>query len=290
MNTFEFGFTHGTRSMPGIRATCFVPYRGDKALFLCQPNTFTTVLPFAEVGANELRFTFERPDQNVGATKQAFDSDLATVKQHLGWLNENAKVFNASLPSEAQQLITARRRRLAELQQGTDSLGITIRRPGAPAAVVSGTVSSISRSSRATAPSKFYDVALSSAGEDRAYVEQVATGSKTSGVEVFYDAFEKVDLWGKNLVDHLADIYQKKSRYVVMFISEHYVRKAWPQHERQHAQARALVAKDEYIFPARFDDTDVPGMTNTVGYVDLRKISAGEMVDLILGKLGKKRP
>jgi hypothetical protein len=133
-------------------------------------------------------------------------------------------------------------------------------------------------------------VALTFAGEDRAYVEEVARGLKAANVEVFYDNFEKASLWGKNLVDHLADIYQNKSRYVVMFISEHYVQKAWPQHERQHAQARALVAKEEYILPVRFDDTAVPGMTNTVGHVDLRKTSSAELTELILAKLGKPRP
>ena len=45
-------------------------------------------------------------------------------------------------------------------------------------------------------------------------------------VSVFYDMFERADLWGKNLVDHLAGIYQKRSRYVVMFISRRYVEKA----------------------------------------------------------------
>ena len=116
----------------------------------------------------------------------------------------------------------------------------------------------------------------------------MANGLKASGVEVFYDDFEKATLWGKNLVDHLAQIYQQSSRYVVMFISEHYVQKAWPKHERQHAQARALIATDEYILPARFDDTEVPGMTNTVGHVDLRKVPPEELVALILKKVGKK--
>jgi hypothetical protein len=104
-------------------------------------------------------------------------------------------------------------------------------------------------------------------------------------VNVFYDDFEKASLWGKNLVDHLADIYQNRSRYVVMFISEFYVRKAWPKHERRHAQARALIASDEYILPARFDDTDVPGMTTTVGYIDLRTHTPAELVAVILEKL-----
>jgi len=130
-------------------------------------------------------------------------------------------------------------------------------------------------------------VALSFAGEDRAYVEQVASGLKEAGISVFYDAFEKASLWGKNLIDHLADIYKNRSRYVVMFISRHYVEKAWTTHERQHAQARALVAKDEYILPARFDDTEVPGMTSTVGYVPLAHMEPSELVALIQTKIKK---
>ena len=70
-----------------------------------------------------------------------------------------------------------------------------------------------------------YDIALSFAGENRAYVEEVAAGLKAAGVKVFYDAFEKANLWGKNLIDHLADIYSN-ARYVVLFISKEYVEKA----------------------------------------------------------------
>ena len=92
-------------------------------------------------------------------------------------------------------------------------------------------------------------------------------------------------MWGKNLVDHLADIYSKRARYVVMFISKEYVEKTWTNHERQHAQGRSLVAKEEYILPARFDDTEVPGMTNTVAHQDLRNTSPEELVRLITAKV-----
>ena len=91
---------------------------------------------------------------------------------------------------------------------------------------------------------------------------------------------------GKNLIDHLAEIYGKRSRFVVMFVSKEYVEKAWTTHERRHAQDRALLAQSEYILPARFDDTDVPGMTSTVGFVDLRHTSPVELVHLIRAKLG----
>src|SRR5258708_24875207 len=85
-----------------------------------------------------------------------------------------------------------------------------------------------------------YDVALSFAGEDRGYVEEVAGSLKAMGINVFYDAYERADLWGKNLYTHLSKIYRDDSRYVVMFISEHYAQKVWTNHERESAQARAF--------------------------------------------------
>jgi len=55
-----------------------------------------------------------------------------------------------------------------------------------------------------------YDVALSFAGEDRAYVEEVANSLNNRGVKVFYDLFEEANLWGKNLYEYLSEIYQSK--------------------------------------------------------------------------------
>jgi hypothetical protein len=279
-------FGPGPHYVHGIRATYYVPFSGDRELFRCQPSTFTTVIPAAELADDELRFTFERPDQNVAATKTAFEEEFRRVKQYLGWLRENAHNFNQSLPNVARQWITERKTRLAQMEQGVQSLGVPIRR--APTRLVEARPVTTAGSRVRAETARMYEVALSFAGEDRTYVEKVATGLKDAGVDVFYDAFETSNLWGKNLIDHLAEIYQKCSRYVVMFISQHYVSKAWPKHERVHAQARALVAKDEYILPARFDDTEVPGMTSTVAHVDLRRTTPAELVDLVLKKLGRK--
>ena len=41
-----------------------------------------------------------------------------------------------------------------------------------------------------------YGVALSFAGEQRLYVEEVARTPQSRGVSVFYDKFETVRLWG----------------------------------------------------------------------------------------------
>jgi len=138
-----------------------------------------------------------------------------------------------------------------------------------------------------TAPEWKYDVALSFAGEQRAYVDQVAAILRARGVRVFYDAYAKADLWGKNLFDHLSDVYQNQARYVVVFASAEYAAKAWTNLERQSAQARALNEKREYVLPARFDATEIPGIPSTVGYIDLQTTTPEELADLIIEKLGK---
>ena len=130
-----------------------------------------------------------------------------------------------------------------------------------------------------------FEIALSFAGEDRVYVDQVANLLRDSGVNVFYDLFEEASLWGKNLYDYLSDIYQNKAFYTIMFISEHYARKVWTNHERQAMQARAFQEHQEYILPARFDDTPIPGVLPTVGYISLAGRSPQEFVKVIHKKL-----
>ena len=55
-----------------------------------------------------------------------------------------------------------------------------------------------------------YDVclSLSLAGENRTYVEAVASKLKNRGIQVFYDEWEKAKLWGKNLYEYLSHILQ----------------------------------------------------------------------------------
>jgi hypothetical protein len=132
-----------------------------------------------------------------------------------------------------------------------------------------------------------FDVALSFAGENRPYVEKVAKYLTEKDIKVFYDKYEKTELWGKDLYVHLEEVYQKKAKYCVMFLSCNYAEKLWTNHERKSAQARAFNEKREYILPARFDDTKIPGILSTVGYIDLRGLKPEEFGKLIIEKLKK---
>ena len=115
----------------------------------------------------------------------------------------------------------------------------------------------------------------------------VAEQLTARGVSVFYDAYEKADLWGKDLYTHLIEVYRNRAQYTLMFISSHYKEKIWTNHERRAAQSRALEEQAEYILPARFDNTEIPGLLPTTGYLDLRTHSPLEVAALVCEKLGK---
>ncbi len=75
-----------------------------------------------------------------------------------------------------------------------------------------------------TAAEQPFAVALSFAGEDRPYVQQVAASLAARGIRYFYDDDEeqRIRLWGKNLGEELQRIYMTASHAVVMFVSAAY--------------------------------------------------------------------
>lgn len=132
---------------------------------------------------------------------------------------------------------------------------------------------------------KRYDVALSFADEDRPYVDRVAAYLRAHNVKLFYDRYEEVALWGKNLYAYLAEVYSRQAYYTVIFISKHYKEKVWTSLELTSAQERALEERREYILPVRFDDTEIPGLTRTIGYLSLRDRAPEALAELVREKL-----
>lgn len=133
-----------------------------------------------------------------------------------------------------------------------------------------------------------YDVALSFAGEDRKYVEEVALFLKKKNIAVFYDYFEEEALWGKNLISYLEEIYTNKSKYCVVFISQYYVQKEWTCYESAAAMVRLLnsnMKQKEYLLPVKFDETKVSGVLSTIGFIDGKKKTLDELGNLIIKKL-----
>jgi len=134
-----------------------------------------------------------------------------------------------------------------------------------------------------------YDVALSFAGEDREFVEQVAAHLRQRGLTVFYDRYETAELWGKDLYVHLDEVYRNQARCCLMFLSKFYAAKVWTSHERRAAQARSLTERSEYILPLRLDDTEIPGMLPTIGYIRAADFTLPKIADLVVQKIGQAK-
>lgn len=131
-----------------------------------------------------------------------------------------------------------------------------------------------------------YDVALSFAGEQRSYADELAKILRAQGVRVFYDTFEQAELWGKNLGDHLADVYSRESRYCIMFVSAEYASRMWTEHERRSIQERVLREKEvEYLLPIKVDDTRLQGLPSTIAYLDIGE-GIKRIAQLFVRKLG----
>jgi len=132
-----------------------------------------------------------------------------------------------------------------------------------------------------------YHVAISFAEEDREIAENIACRMKSKGYYIFSDKYEQADFWGKDLYSHLTEIYTKKAKYCLMIISENYAEKQWTNLERRAAQARAFSQSKEYILPLKLDDTEIPGLVDTIGYVDYREVGLDEIINMLEFKLNE---
>jgi hypothetical protein len=70
-----------------------------------------------------------------------------------------------------------------------------------------------------------------------------------------------------------------------MFGSADYVRKVWTNHERISARARAMLQPTEYVLPVLFDDTEIPGLRNSIGYLTADRFTPEQLAQKIVEKI-----
>lgn len=275
----------------GLEVTYHLPFLGNKELFKCRPNSYTLNPPRAVIGSSELTFPYDQADRDVAATKPRFHEDLMGLKEWLPRVNQEVSQHNASLEAEVRRRVQQRRQDLRKTETDLSALGYALhtQSTGTPAASPSRDVVLGQRKAQRGSKRREYDVALSFAGENREFVEQVADQLLQLGITVFYDRYEQVDLWGKDLAAHLGAVYSKDAHFVVIFASRAYADKAWPNHERQFALSRNLTGERDRILPVRLDDTEIPGVPGTIGYLDARVLTPTKLAELIRQKVDSEK-
>jgi hypothetical protein len=90
---------------------------------------------------------------------------------------------------------------------------------------------------------------------------------------------------GKYLAEELPVIYGERTAVVVVFVSAEYAARDWTRLERRAALAQAVQERREYVLPARFDDTPLPGLLPDTVWIDLRARTPLQFAAMIAAKL-----
>lgn len=97
-----------------------------------------------------------------------------------------------------------------------------------------------------------YDFALSFAGENRNFAEELSRELESREISVFYDKNEQHKILANNIEEYLAPIYRSESHYIVPILSNDYSTKLWTKFESDNFKDRF---GENLVIPIWYSDT-----------------------------------
>lgn len=115
-----------------------------------------------------------------------------------------------------------------------------------------------------------FKVALTYAGENRGYVEQVAINLelKVGKGNIFYDSFFQAELARMDLDIYLQDIYHNKSDFIVVFLSKDYETKEWCGLEWRSIRDLIKNKEGNKIILVKLSEFNLGGIFSIDGFLD----------------------
>jgi hypothetical protein len=111
----------------GTRVTHYIPFTGDADLFQLRPSYYSSNFPRATIEGNELAFTHEDTRHDATSIQAAFGDTLNETKKLLGWVDNDIRPYNQSIPALARERLTTRRDKLTKDQDLVQTLGYPLR-------------------------------------------------------------------------------------------------------------------------------------------------------------------
>jgi hypothetical protein len=115
-------------TIPGFRVVVHIPFTGDGALFLMQPNSYTSTRPRAHVGQHELISVIEYADDTPVDVRVHTESLVREVEQYLGPVRDQVRAYNEGIETLAREAIRSRRERVRRNYEYLQATGIPMRR------------------------------------------------------------------------------------------------------------------------------------------------------------------
>ncbi|MCU0812262.1 MAG: TIR domain-containing protein [Thiobacillaceae bacterium] len=132
-----------------------------------------------------------------------------------------------------------------------------------------------------------FKIALSFPGEHRGFVEPVAArlADRVGRDRVLYDKYYEAEFARPDLDTYLQRLYHDESELIAVFLCADYERKDWCGLEWRAIRDLIKKRQTSTVMPLRFDNTEIPGLFSTDGYVWIGGRSPQEIADLILQRL-----
>lgn len=130
-----------------------------------------------------------------------------------------------------------------------------------------------------------FDFAISYASEEIGLAEDISKLLTEQGAKVFFAKHYESYLLGKKLREELKKRFGPEVKFVVPIISKYYIAKPWPKYEFKIAKAEGKGRQYEFILPVRLDDNKMPQLSDSVAYLDIRRIGIFSTVDKLISKL-----
>lgn len=136
---------------------------------------------------------------------------------------------------------------------------------------------------------KRFRIALSFAGERRAFVSQVATilAERFGQSAILYDKFHEAEFARRDLGIQLPNLYYDESELIVVVMCPKYDEKQWTGLEWTAIHALMSERGNEGVMLCRFEHAEVDGLFSTSGYVELDDLTPAQAADRVLERLAR---
>lgn len=128
---------------------------------------------------------------------------------------------------------------------------------------------------------KKYDVALSYAGEQVAFVSRVSKLLEAEGLTVFFAPKREEEFAAEDMIVRFYQIYRYESRYVASFVTKDYLKKDITMHEASTAMLRAREEGHNCLIPIYFEGARLEHLDPDIHYICADGLLAVEVADKI---------
>lgn len=116
-----------------------------------------------------------------------------------------------------------------------------------------------------------YDVAVSYASEDEAYVLRVVKILRAEGLRVFFALDCEEEYVAQNMISSFYEMYRYRSMFVVAFVSKFYIEKDITMHEAATAMLRARDEGRNCLIPVYMDDSVLQDLDPDINYISVKR-------------------